>query len=88
MPQWLRAFAVLTEDPGLVLSTHASSSQLPVTPAQEIRCPLLTFEGLCTHMIHTHALRQTYINTLKINLKIFYNFESLYVSLTALELAM
>jgi hypothetical protein len=88
MPQWLRAFPVFREDPGLVLSTHASSSQLPVTPAQEIRCPLLTFEGLCTHMIHTHALRQTYINTLKINLKIFYNFETVYVCLAALELAM
>lgn len=43
MAQWLRA-VILTEDLGLVHSTHLVP-QPPVLQSQEILCPLLTSEG-------------------------------------------
>ena len=51
MVQWVRMLAALAEDLSLVPSIYITAHNH--MELQEIRCPLLAFEGSCRHMVHT-----------------------------------
>lgn len=49
---WLRALAVLTEDPGTILSTHIISVPEDPTPSSDLL-------RHCTYVMHIHICRKT-----------------------------
>jgi hypothetical protein len=55
LAQWLRALAVLPEDPGLIPSTHMVAYNHLQLQFQEVLCPLLTAKDTSSHMVQTHT---------------------------------
>lgn len=61
--QWLRAFAALVEDPGLVPSTHMTSYNCLKLQFQGISCPLFTLEH--QYKCDAHTYLQTKLTHIK-----------------------